>query len=385
MKPQATVVKPPVKKDVDPCKGADCEVVESIRIFNNKTGEEITEGNSIQWGVVLRAELPEIMNSCDPECNPEVRVKMRRIPNYLYVNRSPSEWSEQPITTRIESPGEIVYEAVYKCYCDGKLISTETLSRTIQLVETNNCCDNIRQHGTPGTVESLRFAFKNRGYVKIRRNNIELFIPGVIFETYSFNFHLESVFCNLENNQVYAEVRRLMEESVSFSNSSAENISLVGPTGDIEGREPYYCLSFLRSVTVNGETKELVVTISINRATCEYSVRVIFDGEHYENNPNSIYSTVEFLAELRNLGNPEESFYWNRLLFLWAEHFKLNNSHDIDLIYMNIIEEIREGIERLRQQGEINQSVHDNFISQLQSDEDIPSLLNELAGKFWSN
>ena len=383
MKPQATVVKPPVKTDIDPCKGAGCEVVEPIRIFNNKSGEEITEGNSIQWGVVLRAELPEIMNSCDPDCKPAVIVKMRSVPNYLYVNRSPSGWSKHPIITRIESPGEIVYEAVYECYCDGELISAETLTRTIQLVETNNCCDRIRQQSSHS--RGLWFNIGNRGSLSIRSHIIYVFISGVIYETFSFDFHLESVFCNLENNAVYAEVRRLMEESASFSNSSSESISLGGPTGDIEGREPYYCLSFLRSVTVNGETKNLVVSISINRATCEYSVQVIFDGEHYYNNPNSIYSTVEFLAELRKLNSPVESFYWNRLLFLWAEHFKLNNSHDIDLIYTNIIEEIREGVESLLRQGKINESEHDAFLSQLESDEDIPDLLLELAGEFWSN
>lgn len=337
---------------VSPCKCENCEVVQAIRVFNSKTNAEI-RGDSIEWGVRIRVERPQIRNLCDPECSPEEQIQMRYRVQYRNGGRFESSWSNQLQTTVFQGPGVVFYEAIYRCYCDGELCVTDTITKILHLKETNDCCDRLRN-----AMGELKFNVGNGGFVSINNNRLSISIDGQ-FKAIYFDFNLESVFCNLSNNQI---VSQLTSESAAYSSGgdsefmNSEDISMEHST-DSEGRDPNYTLSFGKQVLINGELQEIFVSVSIDSRTCNYDIQLLYDEKLYENAGLPSYTSSQLATEILNLGNPANSFFWNRSLFILGQISKMQE-HNIpsQQVLNQLISTLRNAIARLDREGRINNS-----------------------------
>jgi len=246
--------------------------------------------------------------------------------------------------------------------------------------EEKDCCDEL-ESPIDG---SLPFLIGNAQVVRMQGNMLKISIKKDnewIDEEFYFDVDIQSTFCELDEGNVTSIIE---QNAVTDSNHETTDISSLGfsgPTEDVEGFDPHYGFRFMKSVMFDDEITEIQVSIKVDKVTCEASVSVLFDDEIFEGGGNPLYSSDAFNQQLELLGNATSSYYWNRLLFLWSEHFKHDDSAPLRT---EIRQKIGEGLTALYQNNKIDYNEYLNFINALNNSseiEDIPNLLGEIVSE----
>ncbi|RMH19485.1 MAG: hypothetical protein D6698_05660, partial [Gammaproteobacteria bacterium] len=303
---------------VETCPCGHCEVQQPVRILDARTGELIT-GNTVPTYIDrIRLEPPVVSSDCPETCSGMNSVSVEHEIRYR-SGRTYQGHNSFPVEFGISGPGELHLNSRFRCRCDGQTCGEGEQTRTIQFTESNDCCDRIRNR----TGGPLRFGFGN-GTVTIDRYRMTLHLPPSPPQTFNFDFNLEAVFCNLGDDQIYGLLDRISEQRQTGDqireSISVTDISLGHPVDSGDGR-PHYILSF--SKQVNGE--EVLVSISLDEASCVFDVQVLYDGELHEwaGPPYLSPSQMQRLAEQMALSN--ESGYWQRALLLLSHFARVRN------------------------------------------------------------
>lgn len=241
--------------------------------------------------------------------------------------------------------------------------------------EANDCCDELRNGKA-----HIEFDMGNGKYVKLVDNNIttNVGVPSGSHTIIPFSFDIEDAFCNLDNNQITNRTSRLCRQDSRENSETNRTIALAGPTSDIEGRNPNYGLRYMEQLNINGEIKEMAISINVDKATCKASVQVLFDEKIYESSGPPIYSYEELDEYIYQLRNPEDSYFWNRLLFYWAEHYKYSGDEQEDFKFY-ITEKMKDGINELLEQEIISSTKAQELLNSLSNEDEITGILMELA------
>jgi hypothetical protein len=300
---------------VDRCACSSCTVVTPMRIIDAYTGEAITE-DSIPWyRDQLRFERPVVTSDCPGGCNGSEQVTVQNIPHYDWPQSATLE-SYADLQLRVWGPGYMDFVGRYACRCEGNDCGEGEDRRRIYLTESNDCCDRIRQAN--GGV--LRFEFAE-GSVRVLRNTLTLHLPPDPPQTFTFDFNLEAIFCNLSDDQVYSQLERIARQHQSGGNVdeflAAQSLKLDHPsTSDID--RPYYSLIFMR--TINGQ--ETLIGLTVDAESCVFDLQVLHQGELHEHAGPPYLSSVQLQNILSNLGRPGNGLFWHRAMIVLSHWFR---------------------------------------------------------------
>ncbi len=302
----------PTSVPEEPCPCESCEVLRPIRLFNARTGRLLTGDTIPTYNDRIRLEPPEVRSDCPESCPASNQVVVEKEIRYrsgrIYQNHT-----SVPVEFGISGPGELILNAQYECRCDGKACRQGTLRRTIRLTESNNCCEYIRRRNNG----QLRFGF-DHGSVTIERNQLTINVPPAPPETFRLSFNLEAIFCNLNDDQIFAVLEEItnqqfsdsgVRESISFS-----DISLHGPVNSADSR-PHYSLLF--SKRVNG--RELMVNIILDETACVFDVQLLYNGGLYEHVGPPYLSPAQLEQMAENMGRGTDPKFWYRAIVLISQ------------------------------------------------------------------
>lgn len=298
---------PGISAPASNCSCNTCKVVEPLRLFNAKTGTEIL-GNKIPWYVdKIRTKAPVVISDCPSGCNEVNRAYTLEIISYMQKGRHHT-WSTLPEEIQVQGAGEIRFRMRYYCECDGQRCGEGNLERTVYLTESNDCCDRIRSQNSG----ELRFDF-NDGSARIHRNQIILNLNNGTQEVFDFDFNLEAVFCNLNENQIYASLQHLAAQQTGNGNVAeyfnSQDISLDHPT-DIADTQPWYGLQF--SKNVNGQ--EIAIGITIDKASCKYDLQILYGDQLYEHAGPPNFTAGELVLMISRLDQPQNQSFWHQAM-----------------------------------------------------------------------
>ena len=307
--PAETVPEMRLTLPVDACPCSQCRVVQPLRILNERTGEEIS-GNRIPTYIDrLRVEPPLVESNCPGECEPEHYAAVIETLRY----RSGEEyigWNSEPYEFSIYGPGTLSLKSHFWCHCDGDLCGQGERRRSVELVESNSCCDRIRRRN--GGV--LRFGFGN-GTVTIRGHRLTLRVPPAAPETFHFDFNLEAVFCNLNDHQIVGVMERRLGQRLRgdhvWESMEFQDISLGHPV-DSDLSRPHYILSFGKQH--NG--REIMVNISVDEASCVFDVQVLYRGRLYERAGPPYLTPAQLRSMASNMGYGTDPHAWYRAMMI---------------------------------------------------------------------
>ncbi len=291
------------------CPCESCELLQPMRILNARTGEPIT-GNTVPTYIDrIRLEPPEVRSDCPESCSGTNYVIVEREIRYR-DGRTYQGHTSVPVEFGISGSGELILNGQYTCHCDGKPCGQGELTRTIRFAESNNCCDLIRRRNNG----QLQFGFDN-GTVAIERNRLTINVPPSPPETFRLSFNLEAIFCNLNDDQIYAVLERISSQSVTDAGVeeavSVSDISLGGPV-DAGGGRPHYSLLF--SKRVNG--REVVVNIILDEEACVFDIQVLYNGRLYEHAGPPYLTPAQLQQMALNMGYGTDPNFWYRALVL---------------------------------------------------------------------
>lgn len=293
-----------------------CEVQQPMKIFDARTGELITENSIPTYIDRIRLEPPVVSSNCPESCSGTNYVSV----NYEIRYRSGMTYQGHtsfPVEFGISGPGELHLVSRYRCRCDGQTCGEDELVRTIQLTESNNCCERIRNRSNG----QLRFGFGN-GTVAINRNQVTIHVPPAAPETFRLSFNLEAVFCNLKDDEVFGLLESLANQSVSEQGVeeaiSVSDLTLGGPTNADDGR-PSYSLNF--SKMVNG--REVMVSIILDAEACVFDIQVLYDGNIYEHAAPPVLTPAQLENLAQSMGTESGQKFLNKALGVLTQLFKV--------------------------------------------------------------
>ena len=326
------------------CPCDSCRIARPLRIVDMAANKEITEDSIPTYIDRLQFDPPVIQSNCPEECDPRDTVEMRAVPQYHCMRMRPSQWQQGTMAFEVDAAGSVRIESRYRCTCEGKPCGSGNDSRRLFFTESNDCCDRIRCRNNG----QLRFSFSS-GNVVINGNQMILTMVNGRREIFEFDFNLEAIFCNLDDNQIYSHLQTLASQSTTGGNVeeylNSQDISLDHPT-DIEDMRPWYSLMFAK--TVNDQ--EFLVSITIDEETCAYDLQVLIGGRLYEHAAPPYISESELTTMGIALGNASSGQFWHRAMIvlghlLRAQHYDVESQYRN--AYLNFVNRLRVGVRQL--------------------------------------
>lgn len=300
---------------VQDCGCTICEVVEPMKIINMATNTEVSQ-DSIPWTYNKFKLIPPLIKSnCPDNCSPalfsSISYDMRykkggsNYPNY-------EVYYTHPIDIEISGAGELIVTSDYSCGCKGIDCGTYSIVKKLNLTESNKCCDRIRSQNNG----QLKFKFKG-GSVVIEGNRMNLYMGDgwTPQESITFDFNLEALFCNLEEDQIIAELQLAstsrIRNGVTTKTFFASDILISRYTAP-EGSSSYD-LNFSREI--NG--KEVQMNFSIDKESCVYDVQVIYSDKVYETSGPPYLTPKEIKDRSFSLhSSPKNNLMWAKALVI---------------------------------------------------------------------
>ncbi len=324
------IITPISTPEVKPCDCNTCTVIKPIRVIDAETGKEITT-DSVPWMAnQLRFEPPVVKSNCPDECLPHNDIRIRYIPHYKYYVHSGSMWWTDPLELTMRDPGYMDFEAEYECFCLNKTCGKNKMLRRIYFTEKNNCCDSIRKQNNG----HLFFHFKS-GFAQINDNQFSIRSKDCGDQDFNFGFNIEAIFCNLSDDQVFAELVTMAQSNLSKGNlkefHSTRSLGMGGVSTD-PNMQRFYGFSF--SKQVNG--KELTVNISIDKEKCVFDISLFCDDKIYEFAAPPYLSPNQITTWANGLGAPTSQQSWvNALLIL--SHLARADEHGQGAVYQQAL------------------------------------------------
>jgi hypothetical protein len=327
------------------CTCTSCSVIRPMRIVNQETNEEITGDSIPTYFDQLQFHPVEIQSDCSDKCIPENSSEIRLIPHYNCIRATQTDWVNSTMEKRVEGPGYLDIETKYQCKCDDILCGEGNNTRRLYLTESNNCCDRIRCNNNG----QLRFTF-SEGNVVVSGNQLILNMNSGLREVFDFDFNLEAIFCNLDDNQIYSKLQTLSAQNASGVNIreffNSQDISLDHPT-DIADTRPWYSLVFAK--TVDG--RETIINIIIDENSCAFDLQVLYNDQLAEH-ASPPFMDPNLLNEMGGtLGNERDRQFWHRAMTVIGQ---LLRARDYDLqseyrtAYLNFLSRLKIGVEVLQ-------------------------------------
>jgi hypothetical protein len=304
---------------VTPCTCTKCEIKIPMRIIDLATNKEIT-ADSVPWmDNKVRVEPPVVKCDCPEECIPYTFVQIRTVPHYKHHGNSGSLWWSTPLEQiNIWDAGSMDFEAEYKCECANRPCGEGKVSRTIYFTCANDCNDSIKSknHG------SLSFPF-NGGNAKISGNvfSIESKECGPL--KFELNFNLETVFCNLSDDEVFSQLLSIMRSQTSGGVTteyySSTDLTMGGPSSD-GNMGKFYGFGF--SQIVDGS--QVAVFIGIDKDKCVFDITIFCNGNTYGFAAPPYLSPVQLTAMANGLTAPTSGQSWTNALLILSQLARAN-------------------------------------------------------------
>lgn len=297
-----------------PCACGNARVTVPLRI-RTKAGDSVL-GDSIGWHVGgLSFTPPEVECPCPEHCLKVCEASIAYTPVYRWPappktghqRRSGGTSGTQQLS-EIPGSGYIEIETIISNVCDGDPCP-ETLRRRLYLTEANDCCTRIRQQHNG----RLRFSLGRDGFVDIEGNQLvmQLNNPARV-ETVQTDFNYEAAFCNLTQDQVYAQLLADMGQSTGQAgvreSSNVRDVSMGHNSGG-RGTRPHYVLSISQSA--NGQ--EFKFVLSMDEETCNVDLSLFHRGQIYEMAGRPDVGLRE-LQDLIRGNRPGSEAYWDHAI-----------------------------------------------------------------------
>jgi hypothetical protein len=316
-----------------------------MRIVDKGTGQEITKDSIPTYLDQLQFYPPEIQSDCPEECKPQYASEIQLVPHYNCIRDAASDWVSDSMQRQVKGPGYLDIESRYRCTCYGAPCGQGGDKRRLYLTESNDCCDRIRCQNNG----QLKFNFRN-GNVLVVGNQLVLNMNNGQREVIDFDFNLEAMFCNLSDNQIFAQLQSLASQHTSggdvneFMNS--QDISLDHPS-DIQDTRPWYSLIFSRSI--NGQ--EVSISIAMDERTCAFDLQVLYGEEIYEHAAPPFISPNTLRDMGISLGDHRTRRFWHRALIVMGQLLRAkeyNVESDYRSAYLNFLSRLKIGVESLQ-------------------------------------
>lgn len=301
----------------------------SFQKYKNIDGRESytqVTNDSITWNYNLKYHPPGIRSDCPKGCKEHIDKKF--ISEFIrdgYQNMT-STWTEGPqIRESFSGPGKIIYSAKFWVTCDDVECCVDTVTDTLYIVESNDCCDRLRD-----TQGKVTFDMGNGKSIQFDQNSLYYNKNGRSIR-YDFPINIEAAFCNLENGETYGEVNQELTGSYASGGTISESqasssLSLQRPhEADLQaqGIEPHYHFRFMLSE--NGQ--ETQFALSMDKETCKFDISVLHNGQIEEFTSGSIYTTTQLLAQINALNaQPLSQYWWARMQYLYLQMMKMEDA-----------------------------------------------------------
>jgi hypothetical protein len=302
----------------------------SILKYKNTGGNErytSVNEDTITWNYNMKYTPPEVVSNCPEEgCEIKVVTAYKSVFDKDDGGEDISTWTEgEQIREALSSTGVLIYTAHIEIYCDDKLCCEKLLSDTLYIVESNDCCEQIRKQNNG----QLIFSFGDGKSLKMDQNSLTLNKDGQR-KRFNFPINIEAEFCNLRNGQIISDIHTQMQSEVTggelneSDSSSSLSMERANETDLLaQGIEPHY--TFRYSLTENGE--ETQFAFSMDKASCKYDLSVLYDDELDEFTSGSIYSYFQLQNQIRLLGShPQSRHWWQRMQFLMLQVVKMESA-----------------------------------------------------------
>jgi hypothetical protein len=307
------------------CRFDPGSVFQKYKALNGSGRYVAVLNDTISWNYHLKYTPPGIKSDCPADCPVHIEKEFTSSHFREGYDTDVRRWSEGPqIRESFAGPGRIVYSAVFSLHCKEVLCCRDTLVDTLYIVETNDCCDRLRNES--GELV-LRFG---------EEKALELDQHALIFHKdgrrirYTFPMNIEAAFCNLENGEILGEVDRELTGSYASGGTASEAqsaSSLImerGNEADLEaqGIEPHFTFRFMLS----GNGQETQFSFSMDKETCKFDISVLHEGELEEFTSGSIYNYGQLSQQVHLLRSiPSSRYWWARMQFLYLQMMKMED------------------------------------------------------------
>lgn len=270
-------------------------------------------------------EEPWFLCICKPEdCLPEKVLEKRVTITYKDKRYAspPSQWVKHDINRRnhtMERQGEMLIEYRFRCSCREQPCLDKLVTKKLVFAESNKCCDKIREKNNG----DLKFNLKN-GWVQIRDNTVSFQVPGCAIPPLTFDFSLEYLFCNLAEDQVFAQLLQLMKSERSGGKISefysSSDLRMGGPSTD-KSMSRYYAFGFSKRVN----EKEYSVFFSVDESRCATDISLLCDGKLLEHAAPPYISPEELTLMANVLGDPQQGQTWSNAMLILSHLARAND------------------------------------------------------------
>ena len=336
------------------CSCSGCEVVQSagfilIDDFSSNNNIRAVTNDTITWDQDVRYEPPVVRSDCPAHCPTSTITRYER--KWMRKNHQDetNTWTEGPFRMgAFSGPSVMEFKAFIELYCERMLCCRDTFIDTLYVIETNDCCDQIRA----AHEGMLTFPFGGGQSITFNGQALLLEKNGQTIQ-YDFPYNIEAMFCNLENGEIFSDIKTTSASSLSAGNGglneNMESSSLSMERANeadlqAQGVEPHTTFSFMQNI--DGE--ETAFSFSMDKATCKFDIQVLHEGELVEFTSGSIYTWQQLRDQISALSAiPRSQYWWNRMSFLYLQMLKMENESSKAIIQRLIHNKLLEAISGL--------------------------------------
>ncbi|TVQ44059.1 MAG: DUF4157 domain-containing protein [Saprospirales bacterium] len=258
----------------------------------------LIEGNTVtSLTPYIEFQPPEVTVNCPDHCPSSIEYSHQMTRNQPFKSPSGRGWRSGPISVGTDGePKTFIFETTVTASCGGVPCPPMEMRREIEVVETNDCCTEIRNRNNGRLV----FDAGDRS-VLISGNSLIVHPNNRWEKSRSFNFpyNIEAVFCNLGSDQVFGLTESEMESSSAGERYRRSNLTMSelpernNEMVEMEIHGPYaeeirrqmprtfpasYVISFQQQQ--NGD--EFSFAMSMDKETCRTMIQVFQNGRLIE-------------------------------------------------------------------------------------------------------
>ena len=240
---------------------------------------------------------PEVTVSCPDHCPSSIEYVHRRTIDEPYRATRSRVWKSGPTTLGTDGePKTFIFETTVTASCGGVPCPPMEMRREIEVVETNDCCTEIR------SMNNGRIVFDAGDRSVVISGNSLIVHPNNPWErsrSFNFPYNIEAIFCNLGSDQVFGLTESEMEASSAGESYRQANLTISElPERDnelvhMEINSPYkeeilrnmprtfpasYVISFQQQQ--NGD--EFSFAMTMDKETCRTMIQVLQNGRLIE-------------------------------------------------------------------------------------------------------